>query len=160
MSLLDVSVKRFSPFTVPLYCAPLVAIGAGEPFRKQQRVGGGEENYKCVSTGHDKDYLSIICKAYLYSWKHADFNPSRYPFCGTIPWQQKQFWKFFQEFQKEEEEEMFLDQIENLNSDHCRGKQNLHFYRGMIDKCYGFITKKKDKKNQLQPSIYVTDTMQ
>lgn len=133
------------PFTVPLWWQ----LGLENLFASSSGWGGGEENYKCVSTGHDKDYLSIICKAYLYSWKHADFNPSRYPFCGTIPWQQKQFWKFFQEFQKEEEEEMFLDQIENLNSDHCRGKQNLHFYHGMIDKCYGFITKKKDKKNQL-----------
>lgn len=66
-----------------------------------------------MGDGHDKDYLSIISKAYLYSRKHAEFNPTRYPYCGMIPWHQKQFKECLDEFQREDEE-ILTDEIKNL----------------------------------------------
>lgn len=67
-----------------------------------------------MGDGHDKDYLSIISKAYLYSRKHAEFNPTRYPYCGMIPWHQKQFKEYLDEFQTEEDEEILTDEKKKL----------------------------------------------
>lgn len=73
-----------------------------------------KEDFKCFSRGHDKDYLSIVCKAYLYSKKHAKFNSTRYPYCGMIPWQQKQFKEYLDVFQHEEKEENYQRLMEDI----------------------------------------------
>lgn len=73
-----------------------------------------KEDYKCVSQGHDKDYLSVICKTYLYHLKYENFNPARYPYCSMIPYQQNQFKEFLDQFYQEMEHDKISAMIENI----------------------------------------------
>lgn len=62
-----------------------------------------KEDYKCVSEGHDKDFLSVICRAYLYSLKYKKFLPTGYPYCALAPAQKKEFKEFLEQFYLEQE---------------------------------------------------------
>lgn len=62
-----------------------------------------KEDYKCVSEGHDKDFLSVICRAYLYSLKYKKFLPTGYPYCALTPAQKKEFKEFLEQFYLEQE---------------------------------------------------------
>lgn len=73
-----------------------------------------KEDYLCVSTGHDKDYLSVICKAYLYSLKYSTFNPCKYPYCALIPCQQKQFKEYLDQFYAEQHHDELQKLTENI----------------------------------------------
>lgn len=72
-----------------------------------------KEDYKCFSTGHDKDDLSLITRAYLFYRKCASWDPTRYPYCHLPPWQQKQFKEFYEQFLIEDEMEMNAEYFDN-----------------------------------------------
>lgn len=73
-----------------------------------------KEDYRCVSQGHDKDFLSVICRAYLYSLKYDKFKPTAYPYCALIPCQQKQFKEYLEQFYLEQEMDKLTMKTESL----------------------------------------------
>lgn len=72
-----------------------------------------KQDYKCVSQGHPKDYLSVLCKAYLYSLKYSKFKPTDYPYCAMGPWQKRDFKEYLNEFYEEQE----IDRLNELMAD-------------------------------------------
>lgn len=73
-----------------------------------------KEDYRCVSKGHDKDYLSIICKAYLYASKYDTFKHSSYPYCKLGRAQQAQFKEYLTEFMTDNEFDYINAQMDQL----------------------------------------------
>lgn len=72
-----------------------------------------KEDYRCISQGHDKDHLSVLCRAYLYSLKYEKFVPTRYPYCHLHNTQKKEFREFVDQFYQEQE----IDNMPELMKD-------------------------------------------
>lgn len=85
-----------------------------------------KEDYKCMSSGHDKDYLSVICKAYLYSLKQKKFRPTEYPYCQMVPWQKKEFKEFLEQFYHEQEYDNIIEEMDNIELKFWQ-KKALHY---------------------------------
>lgn len=64
-----------------------------------------KEDVKCISTGHDKDFLSIQCKAYIAAERGGALLPSTYPYCNLIPWQKRAFEEQYNFYRQELERE-------------------------------------------------------
>lgn len=74
-----------------------------------------KEDYKCVSEGHDKDFLSVQCRAYLYSLKYKKFIPTSYPYCHLGPHQQKKFKECLEQFYLEQEMDALTEKIDQVD---------------------------------------------
>ncbi|KAK3108209.1 hypothetical protein FSP39_003242 [Pinctada imbricata] len=61
-----------------------------------------KEDKQAICRNYDKDYCSILVKAYIHARKTEKLLPQSYPYCALIPWQQKQFAELFHAFREEE----------------------------------------------------------
>lgn len=73
-----------------------------------------KEDYRAFITGIDKDFTSLIFKAYIEAMKSKRLNCTRYPYCNLIPSQQKQFAEFFNKFRDEIFEEEMTDKWDHI----------------------------------------------
>lgn len=60
-----------------------------------------KEDKQAICRNYDKDYCSILVKAYIHANKTEKLLPQSYPYCSLIPWQQKQFSDLFHAFREE-----------------------------------------------------------